>query len=339
MKLLPAAAATAAGVAAQTIAFALATADDPQWGMVVVLLLAGIAIAGWPLLRHAGPTRRSGVAVLGIRPADAALVVGVGLFLPVLGLAGLGVVLYLRGLGGPRKSSLGVVETEAPRLSGGPLQTDQAGRFGPGSLEGILRHSPSPDLRMRVVLACRQLPGRLAVPLLRLALRDRVDDVRLLAYAVLDQRERAIQTEIQDVLLNAGTQDPNATNLPARAHRRLCELYFELAYQGLVEGELMSFSLEQVMLHALAVLKGAPGNPRMALLAGRSLILLKRYGEAGAMLEEALRRGLPDEVVGPYLAEVAYEQRRPDDVRAAVARFAASARLRPTLAMMVERWS
>ena len=52
-----------------------------------------------------------------------------------------------------------------------------------------------------------------------------------------------------------------------------------------------------------------------------------------------VRRGLSVEVVGPYLAEVDYELRRPDEVRRQVKGFAESARLRPGLAMIVERWT
>jgi polysaccharide biosynthesis protein PelE len=345
MKLVPAVLATGAGTAAQALGLALAADSDPSWPTVVVLLLAGIVVAGFPLLRASAPGHRAAPSLfnlrakLGFSVADASVVLAFGIFLPALGLLGLGLAMIMRSRSGPRRKRVGITETEPPRLSGSPLQTDQAGRFGPGSLEGILRHSPNPELRLRVVLACRQLPGRLAVPLLRLALRDRVDDVRLLAYAVLDGRERQLQTEITSTLQRAGIKDPLAENTPVGVRSKLAELYFEMVYQGLVEGELLSHSLEQVLTHALAVLKAHPSQPRMALLAGRALIVRRKFEQARSMLEEALRRGLSIEVVGPYLAEVEYELRQPDNVRRAVAEFTASARLRPVLAQIVERWS
>jgi hypothetical protein len=77
----------------------------------------------------------------------------------------------------------------------------------------------------------------------------------------------------------------------------------------------------------------------MALLAGRALLLRRRFDQARPMFEEAIRRGLGVSVVGPYLAEVEYELRRPDEVRRCVASFAESARMRPNLANIVERWS
>ncbi|HEY0708188.1 MAG TPA: hypothetical protein VGG33_15390, partial [Polyangia bacterium] len=155
----------------------------------------------------------------------------------------------------------------------------------------------------------------------------------------LDGREREIQTEIQATLQRAKVNDPETAAVPIETRCKLAELYWELVYQGLVEGELMSFCLEQVLLHAHAVLKGDRGRPRMALLAGRASLMRRRFDHARPMFEEAIRRGLSISVVGPYLAEVEYELRRPDEVRRFVSGFAESARLRPNLASIVERWT
>jgi hypothetical protein len=328
--------ALAVGVLIQAFGLYMATWAGRSFPNIGATLTVGIIVAGYPLLRMVAGEKKG---VLGFRLIDASVVIAFGVFMPVVGLLGLGIAMLVRERGGPRKQILSILETDSPRLSGSPLQSDQAGRFGPGSLEGIVRHSPNPDLRLRVVLACRQLPGRLAVPLLRLALRDRVDDVRLLAYAVLDGREREIQTEIQGLLTRAGINDPSAADIPLSIRSKMAELYWELVYQGLVEGELLSFSLEQVLTHAQAVLHASHGHPRMALLAGRALLLRRRFDLAKPMLEESLRRGLSIEVVGPYLAEIDYELRRPDDVRRQVKQFAESARLRPALAMIVEKWT
>jgi hypothetical protein len=164
-----------------------------------------------------------------------------------------------------------------------------------------------------------------------------VDDVRLLAYAVLESKERKIQTEIQALLGRADREGLASHSLAA--HAKLAELYWELVYQGLVEGELLAFSLEKVLSHTAEVMGVSNEHPRMALLAGRALLLRGRSAEARAMLNDALRRGLPAQVVGPYLAEVAFLERKPDEVRRQIAAVAPTARLRPGLAVIVERWS
>jgi polysaccharide biosynthesis protein PelE len=278
------------------------------------------------------------------RLQDALLIAGFSVFFPVFGLPGLAAMLAVRARSPVERRRSGLLETVPPSLPGSPLNTDVNRRYGPGSLEGILRHSADPETRLKVVLACRSLPERAAVHLLRLALRDPVDDVRLLAYAVLERKERDIQSQIQELLASAGSgkvgdTQQRARSLPPASQARLAELYWELIYEGLVEGELLAFSLEQVLFHSNEVRRSKNGNPRMALLAGRSLLLLNRPEEARAMLEESIRRGLPIEVVGPYLAEADYLERRPLEVRRQVQVFAKSARLRPGLAPIVEQWS
>ena len=275
------------------------------------------------------------------RLPDALLIFGFAAFFPVFGLPGLAAMLAVRARSPVERKRAGLRETTPPSLPGNPLNAAADRRFGPGSLEGILRHSPDPESRLRVVLACRSLPERSAVNLLRLALRDPIDDVRLLAYAVLERKEREIQSQIQTLLGGAAgeSQGQQRPRLPAPTHGRLAELYWELVYAGLVEGELLAFSLDQVLWHSAEVRRSKSGNPRMALLAGRALLMLNRPEDARAMLEESVRRGLPIEVVGPYLAEAEYLERRPRDVRRQVAVFARSARLRPGLAPIVEQWS
>jgi hypothetical protein len=286
-------------------------------------------------------------------------------FFPVFGLPGLAGMLAVRARSPSERRRTGLRETVAPTLPGSPLNVDETRRFGPGSLEGILRHSQDPENRLRVVLSCRSLPERTAVQLLRLALRDPVDDVRLLAYAVLERKERQIQNQIQELLGGAaargdgggsaaGVSSREAGNpsrgpeqsssggrprLDPAVHALLVELYWELVFEGLVVGELLAFSLDQVLWHSAEVRRQRSGSPRMALLAGRALLMLDQPEDARPMLEEALRRGLPIELVGPYLAEAEYLQRRPLEVRRQVAAFARSARLRPGLAPIVEQWS
>jgi hypothetical protein len=314
----------------QALGIALSVGPGRNLGTAARFVLVGATVGTGALLLWVSRGPR-------VRLADAILVLSFALFLPALGLIGLGLMLALRARSSFRKRLGGLIETDSPVLPGSPLHTDESARFGPGSLEGILRHSKDAETRLRVVLACRQLPGRLAVPLLRLALRDTVDDVRLLAYAVLESKERKIQSEIQALLGRADREGLASHSLTA--HAKLAELYWELVYQGLVEGELLAFSLEKVLSHTAEVMGASNDHPRMAFLAGRALLLRGRTAEARAMLNDSLRRGLPAEVVGPYLAEVSFLERKPDDVRRQIAAVAPTARLRPGLATIVERWT
>jgi polysaccharide biosynthesis protein PelE len=320
----------AAVVQLEAVILAVGATDIPN--TAVGLYLLGAAGGAMALLFAVTPRARRP------RIPDAMLITGFSTFFPVFGLPGLAFMLAVRARSPVERKRAGLRETMPPSLPANPLSAELDRRFGPGSLEGILRHSTDPESRLRVVLTCRSLPERAAVGLLRLALRDPVDDVRLLAYAVLERKERDIQTQIQELLGPAAGEAQRPRLAPA-VHTRLAELYWELVYGGLVEGELLAFSLDQVLWHTSEVRRAKNGSPRMALLAGRALLMLNRPDDARSLLEESVRRGLPIEVVGPYLAEADYLERRPSDVRRQVTVFARSARLRPGLAPIVEQWS
>jgi hypothetical protein len=138
---------------------------------------------------------------------------------------------------------------------------------GLGSLEARLRFDPAPARRVAAVLATRRLDHPAdATRLLRLALRDRQEDVRLLAHALLEERDgqayRAI-AELERLLASA----PAARRGPLAF--RLGEALFELCASGLVSGELESFTLRRAR-SLLEDARGALPIPAAA-IAGRLL--------------------------------------------------------------------
>jgi polysaccharide biosynthesis protein PelE len=305
----------------QGIGLALASSGMTRLGPGLLLLVAGAGLGGWAALSLGRrPGERSGVG-------EVLLALALAFFLPVLGPLGLAVVLAARRRGGPPAAGPGWTFTAPPQLPQGPLPLERRTTFGPGALEGILRHAADPELRLHVVLACRELPGQAAVPLLSLALRDPVDDVRLLAYAVLDGRERALQADIQAL----GSQ-------AAPPHGRLAQLHWELAYQGLVQGELLAFALERALHHVRRALAERPVNAGLALLMGRILLRLGRLEEAAGALGRAGEQGMPAVVVAPYQAEIAFFERRRAEVQRVLGPLAGAVRFRPRLRSVLDTW-
>jgi polysaccharide biosynthesis protein PelE len=172
------------------------------------------------------------------------------------------------------------------------------------------------DARLAAVLALRQLPTRPAVPILRLALRDAVDDVRLLAYSMLDRRDGALQARIQkyERALARGDIEPKEA---AALEYSLAQLHWELAYTGLAAGAVEDRALDSSARHARAVLErpakageSVQGNELAALfLLGRILLRKGALDEAEAVLEDARARGFADASIRPYLAEIAFLRR------------------------------
>ena len=202
------------------------------------------------------------------------------------------------------------------------------------SLAAILDDSNSSvDARMNAVLALGRLPNRDSVPVLRSALGDPVDDVRLLAYAMLARRDDGLHGQIQG--LERALADDSLDGDEKRALRyALAHLYWELCYTGLTAGSVAERVLRSAEKHARAVLArdadeaedggddhgddhgddgGDSGDDEMIsghlatrVLLGR--ILLQRGDLDGA--EEALaiarESGFPALSINPLLAEIAF---------------------------------
>src|SRR5688500_17589574 len=114
MKLFPSGLMAMAGAGAQVLGVAVAVGPARTVGTAVALVLAGAALGGGGLfigVRHHArrmvrkPARQ---LILG----EALLIGAFSLFVPVLGLLGLGATLALRARSAPRKTSSEVIETD-----------------------------------------------------------------------------------------------------------------------------------------------------------------------------------------------------------------------------------
>jgi len=232
------------------------------------------------------------------------------LLLPFIGPASLAALLarVARGHEQPRaklaRASLSDLAGALP-----PAETAAAG-IGHGSLEARLRFDPAPASRIAAVLATRRLPAPAdAARLLRVALRDRQEDVRLLAHALLEDRDRQAFRRIEELETELAA---------ATADRRgpiaclLAEALCDLCTSGLVSGELESFTLRR----ARALLEEARQAPplqasgRAALLLGQVLLRQRDAAAARAVIEEGGRLGAPPALLAPLLAEAAFQARQ-----------------------------
>ncbi|MCA1663775.1 MAG: hypothetical protein LC659_05830, partial [Myxococcales bacterium] len=166
---------------------AVGPARGAAWVALDTLLAAGSTLA---LVRLLPARLRSdgNAAVAGFVFATALLLPGVG----ALGLL-IGLVAPLRWPRPPEPASRFRV-VRPPELPFRPTRVAERPVYGEGHLVGMLRHGARPDQRLRAVMATRQLTDQYAIPVLGVALKDRVDDVRLLAYSLLDRKERALYT-------------------------------------------------------------------------------------------------------------------------------------------------
>lgn len=233
-------------------------------------------------------------------------------FIPLLGIAGMlaaVVITALRPKGMTDRPFEEVVKPEyvlSLREPGAQLRIT--------SLKSMLLDPNVPaELRLRSLNALQNMPTRAAAPTLRRLLGDPLDELRLIPYGMLDQKEKRINNEIQAERKTLEETSDRAARLNLLRH--LVELNWELIYSDLVQGDVRAFHLEQVQLYAGLALMLAEGDPGLWFLKARALQAAGRFSEAGETYTRAITAGLPPNRALSYLTEIAFEQRDFEAVR------------------------
>lgn len=228
-----------------------------------------------------------------------ALVFVTSLFLPVLGPLGLAIATAFKGA--PESSpGSNLIRT---RISGS-LEVSAAAA---SSFSAVTAQPAS----VRVA-AARGRSDPACIALLRRALLDPDENVRLVAHAVLESKSRAAYRNIHEAsrALEGAPRDRHAA-----IHQRLAEEHWELAWLGLAEGDCLDHVLNAARSHALAALDSDGARASLHFLLGR-IELRRADGErAETALRRAIQLGFPAAAVRPYLAEAAFLARRFDRVR------------------------
>ena len=238
-------------------------------------------------------------------------------FLPVVGLLGLlGSLLSRRASGVPRRRF---------ELHAQPKFDPRVDELPPAHSKSVVRmqlgNAAVPtESRLRALLTVQSMPARTANPLIREMLSDPSEDLRLIAYGILDTREKNINARIHAAMRELA-KAPQAQR--AVLHKQVAELYCELIHQGLVQGGLRQHAAGQAREHLERAMALDREDPSTQVLMGQISLAAGDYGGAHSALQRALALGLPEARVLPYLAEVAFQTRRFDEVRAIAARLAA----------------
>ena len=255
---------------------------------------------------------------------------------------------YIPVFGVPGLLAVAVVARLVPRRGRGQMFATAAGpKFAPHSDQADALHAHGPvraqlsnpaatvAVRMRALLAIQDLPSRVANPIIRGMLSDPADDVRLVAYGILDGREKAINARIQAARARLSGAEPLARLM---AEKELAELYWELIYQGLVQGDLQKHAAEQAEKHFAAALALAPEDAALWVLGGRLAALAGQHERAEQAFMRAAQFGLPEVRALPYLAEVAFRMRRFDRVRLLLERIAQTSHTQ-RMAQVIAYWN
>ena len=195
-------------------------------------------------------------------------------------------------------------------------------RFSQGGIKSRLAHTSIPTpRRLQSLLALQGIPARVSSPLLQNMLSDASDDIRLVAYGLLDSREKKITAQIHAELVNLRSAESKELRLIGLRH--LAELYWEMIYAGLAQGDLRTHALNQALYYADAALNLEKEDTGLLFLKGRALLESGSYEEARLILGLAVSHGLPESRALPYIVEIAFNQRDYRTVQDLLTRLAA----------------
>lgn len=227
-------------------------------------------------------------------------------FIPVLGLPGVFVAMLIAGYRRRSKTVQPFTNLVMPEFVLSLREPEI--RFSQGGIKSRLAHSAIPtQQRLQSLLALQGIPARVSSPLLQDMLGDASDDIRLVAYGLLDSREKKITAQIHRELVNLRSAESRGLRLVGLRH--LAELYWEMIYAGLAQGDLRTHALDQALYYADSALKLASRDTGLLFLKGRILLESKMYEEARLILEQAMSHGLPESRALPYIVEIAFNRR------------------------------
>lgn len=303
--------AAALGLESAAFAWLLASGQSASAVLAGYLLLHGAASAVITLLAwrlFPAPYRQPRQYVF-------ALVFGFSLMVPLLGLA----ILLIGAVAGslfPQLLKPRVFDAVAqPEFTVDAQDATQRPR-GAAARALLLNPAAPATVREEALLAIDSAGAAGSGALLRDLLADPSDDLRLLAYGMLDRREKAVSkrlaAERRLLELAEGIDDRDAARTICG---RIAQLYWELVYRGLAQGDNARFALEQALIYAERSLREEAGDGPTWLMIGRVRLQRGELRAAEGAFNEALSFQVPRARVLPYLAELRFAQRRYADVR------------------------
>ncbi|MBK6906075.1 MAG: hypothetical protein IPH08_02700 [Rhodocyclaceae bacterium] len=187
------------------------------------------------------------------------------------------------------------------------VQSKVAPRSSQGAIRSRLTSNVPANIRMQSLLTLQAVPKRVANPLLEDLLADDSDDVRLVAFGMLDAEEKKLSVHIQRERRNLEHEmsvDQRYTCL-----RYLAELHWELTYTALAQGEMRKYMLGEARRYINeAITLQKIRDPSLTFLRARVLLAQGDLVESEVLLYASLALGQSAGSVRPYLAEMAFRR-------------------------------
>ncbi len=276
------------------------TVSHGEWvGLLVLHLLLSFAIG--LLGRDSLPEQYQHPAVMGIVFFSA-----FSLFIPMLGAIGVLSIVLMTKYFHTTVDKPVFQELGDSRLGAG--QRVDAVQFDSGDLQGrFMSTRVDTESRLDALGKLQGFETHQVSATVKGALQDQADDIRLVAFGILDKKEKAINSRIHRELESFHQAIPMADKV---GHARdLAYGYWELVYKEVVDGDILTYVLEQVKHFNDFVLAEEPADAGMWALNGQIHLRAQNITQARGAFTKALEHGIPETRVTPYLGELAFRQK------------------------------
>ena len=232
--------------------------------------------------------------------------VGLTMFIPMLGAIAVLSLVVMTNYFFVGTAKVDIQEVHESRFTGvGRAETQQ---FNSGELQSrFSAKSVQTEARLDALGKLQGFETHQINTTVRGALQDQADDIRLVAFGILDKKEKAINARINQEL---GLYQKSVDEAEKLTHLRdLAYAYWELVYKEIVEGDILLYALEQAMHYNTSVLALMPQDAGMWALKGQISLRAQQSNQAREAFTHALHYGIPETRVVPYLAELAFQRK------------------------------
>lgn len=187
-------------------------------------------------------------------------------------------------------------------------------RYGIGGLHMRLT-SPKINIKSKISAITKTLsvaPNKVN-SLVRTMLSDNNDEVRLLAFQILNKQERQLMPKINQSIQALKTEtDPIKQYI---LEKKLAFEYWELLYRDLVEPHMAEFATKKALSYGEAALEKQPDDSTLLTLLGRLALKCNDRITALGYFNRAAATGEFKERLIPYIAEIAYQQKKFQNIK------------------------
>lgn len=258
-----------------------------------------------------------------------------GFFIPFLGNIGILFILFLDSKNeyiNIEKEQIWQITT-LPHMPDRPPILDKKITISAHGMPNRLKNMQNPNEHLNIVLATRFMKDKNAILLLTTAMRNPEDDIRLLAFSLLEKR--GVETNAQiEILKRRLEKGESKTNI----HKLIGQKYLTLATQGLIQDEMKTQILKAADEHLNRALDETPSDNKAHFILGQVLLENKKIEQAEQAFKTALKLGFPSGEIYPLLAEIAFHRRRFREIPSYLKEVPAPQRSYSPIAELITYW-